>query len=205
MGHPSGRGPLKTPARKKLALGEQIGYIENAAGVRLLLEREFMSSKKTTGQNTPKSYRELLVAFRALSKECEIAKRLANDNLQSGLRWKTEAEKAKASGKCDQERAVYEIQEREKAEAARDLAIQGKAGADLREAAAMEEVKALKNTELALLADVQYLNRRITWSDNKVHELERQLLELGYRAGLSTSELRAWNKSVHLDSRGVVA
>lgn len=161
-----------------------------------------MSSKKTTGQKVPKTYRELLIAFRAVEKERDIAVRMAQDNWNSTIEWKTKAEKAESSAKCDRDRAVYEIGERKKAEAALDLARQGKEGADLREAAAMEEIKLLKHSEAGLMQEVEYLRGRVEWAENRNHELEKSLLNLGHRAGLTPSELRSWNKGVHLDNRG---
>lgn len=161
-----------------------------------------MSSKKTTGQKVPKTYRELLIAFRALSKDFEIVKTLATDNLRASLDWKEKAARAESLAECDRNRAVYEIGEREKAEAALDLARQGKEGADLREAAAMEENKLLKHSEAGLMQEVEYLRGRVEWAENRNHELEKSLLNLGHRAGLTPSELRSWNKGVHLDNRG---
>lgn len=161
-----------------------------------------MSSKKTTGQKVPKTYRELLIAFRALMKERDIAVRMAQDNWNSIIEWK--ARESVASKELEQVRARmnHEISKRDEAEAALDLARQGKEGADLREAAAMEENKLLKHSEAGLMQEVEYLRGRVEWAENRNHELEKSLLNLGHRAGLTPSELRTWNKGVHLDNRG---
>ena len=161
-----------------------------------------MSSKKTTGQKVPKTYRELLIAFRALMKERDIAVRMAQDNWNSIIEWK--ARESVASKELEQVRARmnHEISKRDEAEAALDLARQGKEGADLREAAAMEENKLLKHSEAGLMQEVEYLRGRVEWAENRNHELEKSILNLGHRAGLMPSELRTWNKGVHLDNRG---
>lgn len=161
-----------------------------------------MSSKKTTGQKVPKTYRELLITFRALTKERDIAVRMAQDNWNSIIEWK--ARESVASKELEQVRARmnHEISKRDEAEAALNLARQGQEGANLREAAAMEENKLLKHSEAGLMQEVEYLRERVEWAENRNHELEKSLLNLGHRAGLTPSELRTWNKGVHLDNRG---
>ena len=161
-----------------------------------------MSSKKTTGQKVPKTYRELLIAFRAVEKERDIAVRMAQDNWNSIIEWK--ARESKATKDLEQVRKDYDAGKLALAEAqaALDLARQGKEGADLREAAAMEEIKLLKHSEAGLMQEVEYLRGRVEWAENRNHELEKSLLNLGHRAGLTPSELRSWNKGVHLDNRG---
>lgn len=158
-----------------------------------------MSSKKvvSVGNRLPKSYADLARAFRALSAKLEKANIEAEE-------WKALAANVGNEAAQWKKAAEDRFDHLAKIRGALDLALSGKAGADLREAAAIEENKALKNSEMALLADVNYMRRRITFADNKVHKLETKLLELGYRAGLSNSELRSWNETVHLDSHGAV-
>lgn len=172
-----------------------------------------MSSKKvptvattaTGWKKIPSSYKELAAAFRALVKECEIAKQVAADNWKSLGEWKEREAKARALGECDQKRAVYEIQQREEAEAARDLALVGKAGAEQREAAALEYGRELAASESELRGQVANLETRLAWAENGRHVLERRFYEFALSKGATLEELREQFPGYRIDHRGTVA
>jgi hypothetical protein len=172
-----------------------------------------MSSKKapavattaTGWKKIPSSYKELAAAFRALVKECEIAKQVAADNWKSIGEWKEKEAKARALAERDQKRAVYEIGQREEAEAARDLALVGKAGAEQREAAALEYGRELAASESELRGQVASLETRLAWAENGRHALERRFYEFALSKGATLAELREQFPGYRIDHRGTVA
>lgn len=172
-----------------------------------------MSSKKapavattaTGWKKIPSSYKELAAAFRALVKECELAKQVAADNWKSLLEWKAKEAKARELAECDQKRAVYEIGQREAAEAARDLALAGKAGAEQRELAALEHCRELATSEGELRGQVANLETRLAWAENGRHVLERRFYEFALSKGASLEELRDQFPGYRIDHRGTVA
>lgn len=172
-----------------------------------------MSSKKapavattaTGWKKIPSSYKELAAAFRALVKECELAKQVAADNWKSLLEWKAKEAKARELAECDQKRAVYEIGQREAAEAARDLALAGKAGAEQRELAALEHCRELATSEGELRGQVANLETRLAWAENGRHVLERRFYEFALSKGATLEELRDQFPGYRIDHRGTVA
>ena len=163
----------------------------------------------TTKTKIPSSYSELLKAFRALVKENEIAKTLFQDTVQSGLKWKERAERAEGSSRCDQKRAVFEIGLREEAEAARDLALAGKAGAEEREAQLLGALVIEQESNREKEREIRYLSERLIWSESKLHASEKKLFELGFSSagGLDfqgVEKARQLLPYVHISDRGEV-
>lgn len=163
----------------------------------------------TTKAKIPGSYSELLKAFRALVKENEIAKQLFQDTVQSGLKWKEKSDKFESLAESDRKRAVYEIDLREKAEAERDLALAGKAGAEARETQILgwfeNEHKANEEKE----REIRYLSERLTWAESRAHALEKQLFELGFSSGGGldfggVDKARNLLPYVHISDRGEI-
>lgn len=172
-----------------------------------------MSSKKaptvattaTGWKKIPSSYKELASAFRALVKECEIAKQVAADNWKSLGEWKEREAKARDLGDCHQRRAVHEIGKREEAEAALALAQAGKAGAEQRESAALEYGRELAASESELRGQVANLETRLAWAENGRHVLERRFYEFALSKGATLEELREQFPGYRIDHRGTVA
>jgi len=172
-----------------------------------------MSSKKapavattaTGWKKIPSSYKELAAAFRALVKECEAAKKIAADNWKSIGEWKEKEAKARDLGDHHQRRAVHEIGKREEAEAALALAQAGKAGAEQREAAALEYGRELAASESELRGQVANLETRLAWAENGRHVLERRFYEFALSKGASLEELRDQFPGYRIDHRGTVA
>jgi hypothetical protein len=172
-----------------------------------------MSSKKapavattaTGWKKIPSSYKELAAAFRALVKECEIAKQVAADNWKSIGEWKEKEAKARDLGDHHQRRAVHEIGKREEAEAALALAQAGKTGAEQREAAALEYGRELAASESELRGQVANLETRLAWAENGRHVLERRFYEFALSKGATLEELREQFPGYRIDHRGTVA
>lgn len=165
-----------------------------------------MSTPKT---KIPSSYSELLKAFRALVKENEIAKTLFTDTVQSGLKWKERAEFSEGRLKTNNERIVVEVNLREEAESARDLALAGKAGAEERESQMLAALVKEQDSNREKEREIQYLSERLTWSESKLHASEKKLFELGFSSagGLDfggVSRARALLPYVHISDRGEV-
>ena len=172
-----------------------------------------MSSKKaptvaTTAmgwKKIPSSYKELAAAFRALVKECEIAKQVAADNWKSVGQWKEIAEKrdqkidAVISDLCETSQKLHE------AISERDLALSGKAGAEQREAAALEYGRELAASESELRGQVANLETRLAWAENGRHVLERRFYEFALSKGATLEELREQFPGYRIDHRGTVA
>lgn len=172
-----------------------------------------MSSKKapavattaTGWKKIPSSYKELAAAFRALVKECELAKQVAADNWKSVGEWKEKEDQARKMAECDRRRAVHEIGKREEAEAALALAQAGKAGAEQREAAALEHCRELATSEGELRGQVANLETRLAWAENGRHVLERRFYEFALSKGATLEELRDQFPGYRIDHRGTVA
>lgn len=172
-----------------------------------------MSSKKaptvattaTGWKKIPSSYKELAAAFRALVKECEIAKQVTADNWKSLGEWKERAAKLEtflnASDLKLQQVDGYRLQ----AEESRDLALVGKAGAEQREAAALEYGRELAASESELRGQVANLETRLAWAENGRHVLERRFYEFAISKGATLEELREQFPGYRIDHRGTVA
>jgi chromosome segregation ATPase len=172
-----------------------------------------MSSKKapavattaTGWKKIPSSYKELAAAFRALVKECEAAKQIAADNWKSIGEWK-EKERvasmnlASMTGSARGWKDLFD-----KAEAERDLALSGKAGAEQREAAALEHCRELATSEGELRGQVANLETRLAWAENGRHVLERRFYEFALSKGATLEELRDQFPGYRIDHRGTVA
>ena len=172
-----------------------------------------MSSKKaptvattaTGWKKIPSSYKELAAAFRALVKECEIAKQVAADNWKSLGEWKQKAAD-------NWETAERWMQAHESTSGAcseligeRDLALVGKAGAEQREAAALEYGRELAASESELRGQVANLETRLAWAENGRHVLERRFCEFALSKGATLEELREQFPGYRIDHRGTVA
>ena len=164
-----------------------------------------VATNSTGVRKIPSSYKELAAEFRALVKECDIAKQVAADNWKSLLEWKEKEAKARSLAECDQKRAVYEIEQREAAEAARDLALVGKVGAEQREAAALEYGRERAASESELRGQVANLETRLAWAENSRHVLERRFYEFALSKGATLEELREQFPGHRIDHRGTVA
>ena len=172
-----------------------------------------MSSKKapavattaTGWKKIPSSYKELAAAFRALGKECEIAKQIAADNWKSIGEWKEQAAKLEEFLTASDRKLVQVDGQRQDAEAARDLALAGKAGAEQRELAALEHCRELATSEGELRGQVANLETRLAWAENGRHVLERRFYEFALSKGASLEELRDQFPSYRIDHRGTVA
>jgi hypothetical protein len=113
--------------------------------------------------------------------------------------------KARELAQCDQRRAVHEIGKREEAEAALALAQAGKAGAEQREAAALEYGRELAASEAELRGQVANLETRLAWAENARHVLERRFYEFALSKGATLEELREQFPGHRIDHRGTVA
>lgn len=164
-----------------------------------------VATTATGVRKIPSSYKELAAAFRALVKECDIAKQVAADNWKSLGEWKLIAEKR------DQKIGVLvvdlheEMQRRMAVTEFRDLALAGKAGAEQREAAALEHCRELAISEGELRGQVAHLETRIAWAENGRHALERRFYEFALSKGASLEELREQFPGHRIDHRGTVA
>lgn len=172
-----------------------------------------MSSKKapavattaTGWKKIPSSYKELAAAFRALVKECEIAKQVAADNWKSIGEWKEQAAKLEEFLTASDRKLVQVDGQRQDAEAARDLALAGKAGAEQRELAALEHCRELATSEGELRGQVANLETRLAWAENGRHVLERRFYEFALSKGATLEELRDQFPGYRIDHRGTVA
>lgn len=164
-----------------------------------------VATTATGWKKIPSSYKELAAAFRALVKECEIAKQIAVDNWKSLGEWKEKEAKARELSQCDQRRAVHEIGKREEAEVALALAQAGKAGAEQREAAALEYGRELAASEAELRGQVANLETRLAWAENARHVLERRFYDFALSKGATLEELREQFPGHRIDHRGTVA
>lgn len=164
-----------------------------------------VATTATGWKKIPSSYKELAAAFRALVKECEIAKQIAADNWKSLGEWKEKEAKARELSQCDQRRAVHEIGKREEAEVALALAQAGKAGAEQREAAALEYGRELAASEAELRGQVANLETRLAWAENARHVLERRFYDFALSKGATLEELREQFPGHRIDHRGTVA
>lgn len=153
----------------------------------------------------PSSYKELAAAFRALVKECEIAKKIAADNWKSIGEWKKTAEKWENEAVNWCKTAGIRLDYIQKAESERDLALSGKAGAEQREAAALEYGRELAASEAELRGQVANLETRLAWAENARHVLERRFYEFALSKGATLDELREQFPGHRIDHRGTVA
>ncbi|OQB97644.1 MAG: hypothetical protein BWX86_00207 [Verrucomicrobia bacterium ADurb.Bin122] len=164
-----------------------------------------VATTATGVRKIPSSYKELAAAFRALVKECDIAKQVAADNWKSIGEWKEKEAKAREQSQCDQRLAVHEIGKREEAEAALAMAQAGKAGAEQRELAALEHCRELATSEGELRGQVANLETRLAWAENGRHVLERRFYEFALSKGATLEELREQFPGHRIDHRGTVA
>ena len=175
-----------------------------------------VATTATGWQKIPSSYKELVKAFRALVKELEAAKRIAASNWESIGEWKGKAETAWHLGKADRERAVFEIEEREKAEA--NLAAARKSEEDAlallrateessrkRETELHDAVLQMAESERELRSQIRYLETRITWAENGKHAADLRLHDYMVRNHATPEEIRGQFPSVRIDHRGTVA
>lgn len=172
-----------------------------------------MSSKKaptvattaTGWKKIPSSYKELAAAFRALVKECEIAKQVAADNWKSLGEWKKKEAEARECVELIRSHVDHEIQGARELLKERDLALVGKAGAEQREAAALEYGRELAASESELRGQVANLETRLAWAENGRHVLERRFYEFALSKGATLEELREQFPGYRIDHRGTVA
>lgn len=172
-----------------------------------------MSSKKaptvattaTGWKKIPSSYKELAAAFRALVKECEIAKQVAADNWKSLGEWKERAAKLETFLEASDLKLQQVEGHRQQTEADRDLALSGKAGAEQREAAALEYGRELAASESELRGQVANLETRLAWAENGRHVLERRFYDFALSKGATLEELREQFPGYRIDHRGTVA
>lgn len=146
----------------------------------------------------PKSYADLVKAFRALLKKCEAAEKGAETWEGEAKNWYKTCEHRLAE--CQEfaetiERVIGE----------RDLALNGKAGAEKREEAAVEYGRELAESEGQLRGQVQYLERRLQWADNARHEMGHRFYMFALDKGVKLEELQALFPELHIDHRGTVA
>ena len=87
----------------------------------------------------------------------------------------------------------------------RDLALSGKAGAEQREAAALEYGRELAASESELRGQVANLETRLAWAENARHALERRFYEFALSKGATLEELREQFPGHRIDHRGTVA
>ena len=90
-------------------------------------------------------------------------------------------------------------------ESERDLALSGKAGAEQREAAALEYGRELAASESELRGQVANLETRLAWAENGRHVLERRFYEFALSKGATLEELREQFPGYRIDHRGTVA
>lgn len=164
-----------------------------------------VATTATGVRKIPSSYKELAAAFRALVKECDIAKQVAVDNWKSIGEWKKTAEKWENEAVNWCKTAGIRLDCFQEAEAARDLALSGKAGAEQREAAALEYVRELAASESELREQVANLETRLAWAENARHVLERRFYEFALSKGATLPELREQFPGHRIDHRGTVA
>lgn len=150
-----------------------------------------VATTSTGVRKIPSSYKELAAAFCALVKECDIAKQVAADNWDTAKRWNTAAD--------------VRLEYIQKFEAERDLALSGKAGAEQREAAALEYGRELATSEAELRGQVANLETRLAWAENARHVLERRFYEFALSEGATLEELREQFPGHRIDHRGTVA
>ena len=153
----------------------------------------------------PSSYKELAAEFRALVKECDIAKQIAADNWKSVGEWKDRESRASETAKRWNTTADVRLECIQKVEAERDLALSGKAGAEQREAAALEHCRELATSEGELRGQVANLETRLAWAENGRHVLERRFYEFALSKGATLEELRDQFPGYRIDHRGTVA
>ena len=164
-----------------------------------------VATTSTGVRKIPSSYKELAAAFRSLLKESE--------GYQTAL-----LQAGRALGRCKEEAANNAdaaerwMQAHESTSAAcseliaeRDLALSGKAGAEQREAAALEYGRELAASESELRGQVANLETRLAWAENGRHALERRLYEFALSKGASLEELRDLFPGYRIDHRGTVA
>lgn len=172
-----------------------------------------MSSKKAPAVATtakgwrkiPSSYKELAVAFRSLLKESE-GYQTALLQVGRALREKTEKEfEARESLELVRAQVEHEIQGARELLKERDLALVGKAGAEQREAAALEYGRELAASESELRGQVANLETRLAWAENGRHVLERRFYEFALSKGATLEELREQFPGYRIDHRGTVA
>lgn len=164
-----------------------------------------VATTATGVRKIPSSYKELAAAFRALVKECEIAKQVAADNWKSLGEWKERAAKLEEFLTASDAKLVQIDGFRLEAKAARDLALVGKAGAEQREAAALEYGRELAASESELRGQVANLETRLAWAENGRHVLERRFYEFALSKGATLEELREQFPGHRIDHRGTVA
>lgn len=164
-----------------------------------------VATTSTGVRKIPSSYKELVAAFRALVKECDIAKKIAADNWKSIGEWKKTAEKWENEAVNWCKTAGIRLDYVQKAEAERDLALSGKAGAEQREAAALEYGRELATSEAELRGQVANLETRLAWAENARHVLERRFYEFALSKGATLEELREQFPGHRIDHRGTVA
>lgn len=164
-----------------------------------------VANTSTGVRKIPSSYKELAAAFRALVKECDIAKQVAADNWKSIGEWKDRASHAADTAKRWNTTADVRLEYIQKVEAERDLALSGKAGAEQREAAALEYGRELAASEAELRGQVANLETRLAWAENSRHVLERRFYEFALSKGATLEELREQFPGHRIDHRGTVA
>ncbi len=164
-----------------------------------------VATTATGVRKIPSSYKELAAAFRALVKECDIAKQVAADNWKSIGEWKKTAEKWENEAVNWCKTAGIRLDYIQTVEAARDLALSGKAGAEQREAAALEYGRELTASESELRGQVANLETRLAWAENSRHVLERRFYEFALSKGATLEELREQFPGHRIDHRGTVA
>jgi septal ring factor EnvC (AmiA/AmiB activator) len=150
------------------------------------------------GSGAASSYKELAAAFRALVKECDIAKQVAADNWKSLGEWKERARAYSETLQATSEKLTAE-------QNVCELALAGKAGAEQREAAALEYGRELAASEAELRGQVANLETRLAWAENARHVLERRFYEFALSKGATLEELREQFPGHRIDHRGTVA
>lgn len=172
-----------------------------------------MSSKKapavattaTGWKKIPSSYKELAAAFRALVKECEAAKKIAADNWKSIGEWKQKAANNWETAERHRQNAEMYAHSCSALNGDVDLLRAGKAGAEQREAAALEHCRELATSEGELRGQVANLETRLAWAENGRHVLERRFYEFALSKGATLEELRDQFPGYRIDHRGTVA
>lgn len=164
-----------------------------------------VATTATGVRKIPSSYKELAAAFRALVKECDIAKQVAADNWKSIGEWKERAAKLETFLKASDLKLQQVDGHRQQAEEARDLALSGKDGAEQREAAALEYGRELAASESELRGQVANFETRLAWAENARHVLERRFYEFALSKGATLEELREQFPGHRIDHRGTVA
>lgn len=153
----------------------------------------------------PSSYKELASAFRSLLKESEGYQTAL---LQAGRALGQCKEKEKAAADLVallRAQVDHEVQGAKEIASERDLALSGKAGAEQREAAALEYGRELAASESELRGQVANLETRLAWAENGRHVLERRFYEFALSKGATLEELREQFPGYRIDHRGTVA